>query len=135
MRFDERSIPRGIASSGREDTGRVVVRVRAGARHDLAVAGAEPGTVFAMLREDLKVEMWTKVEQALEPDAAERLVSDAGARDGNTSAGQVGGRSYAVHCVSAKTLHTQLACAERLASREESGVRILTVGKVYVAVS
>src|SRR5436305_1057518 len=134
MRFDERSIPRGIASSGWEDSRRVVVRVRTRARHDLAVAGAEPCTVFAMLREDLEVEVRTKVEQALEPDPAEALVTDSRAGQRNASAGQVSRRSYAVHGVRPKALHTQLACAECLASREERGVRILAVGQVYVTV-
>ena len=134
MRFDERSIPRGIASSCREDSRRVVVRVRTRVRHDLAVAGAEPRTVFAMLREDLKVEMWAKVEQSLEPDPAEGLVTNPRTGHRNASAGQVSRRSYAVHGVCPQALHTQLAGAECLASREEGGVRILAVGQVYVAV-
>src|SRR3954447_2706726 len=134
MRFDDRSIPGRIARSGREDARRVVIRVRAGARHDFAIASSEPRTVFAMLREDLKVEMWAKVKQALEPDSAEGLVTDSRAGQRNASAGQVSRRSYAVHGVCPKALHTQLTRAECLASREERGVGILAVGQVYVTV-
>src|SRR5581483_2364204 len=135
MRFDERSIPCRIASSSRENARRVVVGVRAGTRHDLAIASSEPGTVFPMLREDLEVEMRTKVEQAFEPDPAEGLVTNPRAGQRNAAAGQISGWGYPVHCICAKALHTQLARAERLASREEGGVRILPVRKVHVAVS
>ena len=133
--FDKGAVPGWIARSGGENAGRVVLRSRiASAGDDVAVAGTEPGTVRAMLGEDLEIEVLAQVEEALKAYSAERFVAEAGAWDRDAPAGQVSGGSDAVHGVSADALHTELACAECLTAREERGVGILSVGQVDVAI-
>ena len=127
MRFYEGAIPCGIACSRWQNSSGVVVRGIAGAGDNVAVTRAKPGIVRSVLGEYLEVKVASQIEQSFKSNTAEAPVSGSRAWKRDAAAGQVGGRSNAIHRIAADSLNTQFSRAEGLAPRDESGVGILTV--------
>src|SRR5882672_10677506 len=87
-----------------------------------------------MLSKDLYVKLGAEVKQSFEINPAEALVADAGAGQGNAAAGKVGSRRLSEHGVSAHALDSQLAHTEGVAARNKSGVGILAVRQIHIAI-
>ena len=94
--------------------------------------GTEVGVVRTVLGYDLEIQL-AEIEDSVEADSTEALVSEASARDGQPARRQGVGRCLPDHGVEADALGSEFADIKGLTSRKESGVGIAS-RQVHIAI-